>query len=102
MKGPNGKNRPVGLTRRVTGFILVALGAFLVNQMGWMVVFGSPWFGPDEWVRFVGLLWLGLILAMLGYWLAYRSRAAAYAVGGLAGLVAVIFVVIYVHDHWLR
>lgn len=90
---------PVGRTRRITGFILIALGAVLSNHVGWLGVFDGAWFGHDEWVRFTGLLWLGVVMVLMGCWLAYRARAAAWA---LAVAVVVLFVMAYVHDRWLR
>jgi uncharacterized membrane protein len=90
---------PVGRARRVTGIILVALGAVLSARVVWLGAFYGSGFGHDEWVRFGGLLWLGAALALAGCWLAYRSRVAAWA---LALAVLALFLMAYVHDRWLR
>jgi hypothetical protein len=90
---------PAGRVRRVTGFILIALGALILARVGWLGAFYGRWFGRDEWIRFAGWLWLGVVLALTGCWLAYRSRAARWA---MALAVAALFVMAYIHDHWLR
>jgi hypothetical protein len=90
---------PVGRIRRVTGFVLIALGALLSARVGWLGAFYGRWFGHDEWVRFAGLLWLGVVLVLTGCWLIYRSRAARWVLA-LAGVA--VFVMVYIHDHWLR
>jgi hypothetical protein len=91
--------RPVSRGRRITGIVLIALGAFDWAYMA--VLFWVTWagFDHDGWVRFVTYLWLGPLLVLIGCRLVYRSRAAAWA--------AVLWVVagfgmVYVHDHWLR
>jgi hypothetical protein len=90
--------RPVGRPR-VTGLIFVALGAVIWARAGWLgALYGSA-FGHDEWVRFGFWLWLGAVLALIGFWLAFRSRAAAWAT--VLAILA-LFVVAYVHDRWLR
>jgi len=89
----------VGRTRRIVGFVLIVLGVLLWADAGWVGAFHAAWFGRDEWVRFGFLLWLGAVLALAGCWLAYRSRAAAWT----AALVAVAsFVIVYLHDRYLR
>ncbi len=71
---------PVGRTRRVTRLVLIALGALLLARVGWPGVSSGRWFGHAEWVRFSGWLWLGVVFALTGYWLVYRSRVARRAV----------------------
>lgn len=91
--------RPVGRTRRVMGLVLVALGVAIWARMGWMVAFYWPGFGRNEWLRFTFWLWVGIVLALVGFWLAYRSRVAAWA----AALVFVGFIVgVSIYDFWLR
>jgi hypothetical protein len=91
--------RPVGRTRRVTGLVLVALAAVICARVGWLGALHGSTFWPEEWIRFGFWLWLASVMALIGLWLAYRSRLAAWAVG-LA--VAALFIVAYIHDRWLR
>jgi hypothetical protein len=90
---------PISRVRYVIGLILIIMGAALWADMGWLwALFGSG-FGHDEWVRFGFWLWVGAVLALAGVWLAYRSRVAGWAIGPV---FAALFIVIYIHDHWLR
>lgn len=89
---------PVSRTRRVVGLVLIVLGAVLWADMAWVWASFGRGFGQAEWVRFGFWLWLGTVLALLGFWLAYRSRVAAWAIGAV---FVALFVAAYIHDHWL-
>jgi hypothetical protein len=90
---------PVGRIRRVIGFVFIALGILILARVGWLGALYGRWFGHDEWVRFAGWLWLGIVFALIGWWLVNRSRAARWAV--VLAVVA-LFLMAYVHDRWLR
>jgi hypothetical protein len=89
----------VGRIRHVTGFVLIVLGALILARVGWLGAFYGRWFGHDEWVRFAGWFWLGVVCALTGCWLVYRSRTARWA--AVLAVVA-MFGMAYIHDRWLR
>lgn len=92
-------SRPMSRLRRLTGLVLLALGFVLIAWVAWLGAFYHAGFGDVEWIRFFGMLTIGIWLALAGGWLAYRSRVAAWtlvlSVTGLllAGLA---------HDLWWR
>jgi len=91
--------RPLGRLRRIVGLIVLASGVVLSARVLWLGAFYGSGFGHDEWVRFVGLLGLGTLLALAGCWLAYRSRAAAWA---LLLTLAVLLALGYAQERWWR
>src|SRR5437016_4589941 len=89
----------VGRLRRISGLVLVALGMILIARVGWLGTFYWEGFGTDEWIRFFGLLVIGIWLSLAGCWLAYRSRIAGWAlVLSFTGLLAAGIA----HDLWWR
>jgi hypothetical protein len=90
---------PVNKARRVTGLILIVLGVTCWVLMGWLLVRAGRALSHDNWVRFSIGLWTGVLLSLVGCWLAYRSRVAA---GAAVAWIAVLFAMAYVHDNWLR
>ncbi len=87
--------QPVGRARRATGVTFLTLGAIICVRVAWLFAFYRLGFGRDEWIRFVFWLWLGLILSLIGCWLRYRWRAAAW----LAALsVPALFGLAYLAD----
>ena len=88
-----------GRLRRISGFVLLALGMLLAARVGWLGAFYGEGFGTVEWIRFFGLLVIGIWLSLAGCWLAYRSRIAAWTLFvSFAGLLAAGIV----HDLWWR
>ena len=90
---------PVSRIRRITGLALIALGVLVVARVGWLGAFYGRWFGHAEWIRFAGWLWLGAVCALAGCWLAYRSRAARWA---LMFAAVALMAMAYVHDRSWR
>jgi len=70
---------PVGRARRLTGLILLVLGGILVARMGWLYALYMPAFGEANGLRVAVLSWIGLVFALTGYWLRYRSPIAGWA-----------------------
>lgn len=93
---PN-NHQPVGPTRRIAGFVIMVIGVVLSARMAWLGAFYRGWFGDEEWTRFTFLLWGGAVLALLGYWLAYRSKAVG--IGAMLAALA-MFLTIIIHDYW--
>src|SRR5690242_15139114 len=78
-EGQTGAARPVGRVRRISGIVLIVLGALLWADMAVIFTLFGSGFGLPEWFRFWFWLWVGTVLALTGSWLAYRSRAAGWA-----------------------
>jgi hypothetical protein len=70
--------KQIGRARRVTGIAFLALGTIICLRAAWLFVFYRLGFARDEWIRFVFWVWLGLLLTLVGCWLKFRWRAAAW------------------------
>jgi hypothetical protein len=88
---------PGGRLRHILGLVALASGAALLARVLWLGALYGSGFGHDEWVRFVGLFGFGTVLVLAGCWLAYRSRAAVWA---LLLTLAILLALGYVHDRW--
>jgi hypothetical protein len=60
---------PVGRTRRAAGFVVLGLGAAIWVRLAWLVGYYGSWFRREEWIRFMGWLWVGAVLGLAGCWL---------------------------------
>jgi hypothetical protein len=89
----------VGASRRVIGLCLFALGILVTARDVWLGLFNWSEFRAEDRIRFVFWLWAGAMVTSAGCWLAFRLRAAAWALV----IVALSFgVVAYSYGRWWR
>jgi hypothetical protein len=89
--------RPVGRARLTAGVCLLVLGVALTARDVWLGVSFWPWFNANDRIRFVFLLWAGLVLVLAGWALAFRSRMAAWA---LVVVAASVVLLAWTHGRW--
>jgi hypothetical protein len=68
--------QPVRPGRRIAGYVLLGLGALLLADIFFWVIYYRGQYDPDSWLRFYAMLWLGGLLVALGMRLLCRSRIA--------------------------
>ncbi len=90
MAEPADGKRPIGRIRLIGGLILIVLGVAYWARMAWFWALYGSQFGQDDWIRFVFIIWLGIVLALIGCWLAFRLRIAVWA-AALVVLAALAF-----------
>jgi hypothetical protein len=96
MAEPQEGKKRVGWIRRVAGLLLIVLGlGYWVWMARFWALYGSR-FEQDTWIRFVFIIWLGTVLALVGCWLAFRSKIAAWAAGILVLATVVYFATLFV------
>jgi nucleoside permease NupC len=93
---------PVSRSRRIGGYFLVGLGTILSCRSAWLAVFYGSSFGVVGWIRFAFWLWLGIVLALVGWWMAVRSRAAGWAAGIVTTALVTMGFVLYLRDVWME
>lgn len=93
--GPESTTPPVGLVRRMTGYLLAGLGiALLINESLLFAKFGPPYL-REGWVFLSAVILLGTTIALVGNRLVHRTEAAWWLAAGAATLFLVnVFAVI--------
>jgi hypothetical protein len=66
--------------RRITGYVLSGLGFLLLADIIFFLIYRERRYGPEDWLRFYVILWVGLSLSATGWWLARKSRVALWGV----------------------
>jgi hypothetical protein len=87
----------VGRPRRVIGLFLLALGCIITARDLWLGLFYWSGFSAESRIRFVFLLWAGMVLTLAGCWLAFKLRFAGWA---LIVVIASLAILVYSYGRW--
>jgi len=79
---PKDVAREVGRGPRIVGAILIVLALAIGLRVAWLGAMFGESFDSIEWVRFSFWLCMCVTMALVGVWLRYRARKAAW--GALA------------------